>query len=85
MNILFSEKAWDDYLYWQKIDKNKIKRINILIKSIQRNWAMDWEWKPEMLKFWLSWLFSRRIDQEHRLVYLIEWENLNIIACKFHY
>jgi len=85
MNILFSNKAWWDYLYWQKNDKKKIKKINDLLKSIKREWVLNWEWKPELLKFSFSWLYSRRIDQENRLVYRVIWDNLEIASCRFHY
>lgn len=84
MNILFTDESWEDYLYWQKTDKKTLKRINQLIKEIKRD-PFSGIGKPEPLKFQLQGCWSRRIDQEHRLVYEIENNNLIIIACRFHY
>ena len=71
MKVSFSKIAWDDYLYWQKVDKKIIKKINALIKEIQRH-PFEGSGKPEALKFDLAGLWFRRIDREHRLVYKIE-------------
>jgi len=84
MEIVWQENAWDDYLYWQKNDRQKLKRINELIKDCQRN-KFDGIGKPEPLKENLSGLWSRRIDSEHRLVYKIQENRLHIIQCRFHY
>ena len=84
MNILFTDEAWNDYLFWQKNDKKLLKRINIIIKDIKRN-PFDWVWKPEPLKYQLQWCWSRRINDEHRFIYEIWDDWLHIIACRYHY
>ena len=71
MTITFSENAWDDYLYWQKVDKKIVKKINKLIKEIQRT-PFEGLGRPEKLRYDLAGYWSRRIDQEHRLVYQID-------------
>lgn len=76
--------AWQDYVYWQTQDKKTLKRINMLIKDIGRN-PFDGIGKPEPLKEELSGFWSRRIDDEHRLVYVAEEDAILIIACKGHY
>lgn len=76
--------AWNDYLYWQKADKNNFKRINQLIKDIKRN-PFEGIGKPEPLKENLKGLWSRRIDKEHRLVYFIDDDSLVIFQCNGHY
>lgn len=84
MNKLWSDRAWDDYLYWQMQDKKTMKRINELVKDIERNGLSEGIGKPEPLRHRKAW--SRRIDKENRLVYNIdEHGNLWIIACKGHY
>ncbi len=85
MNKLFSDNAWNDYLYWQKTDKAKLKRINKLIQSIKREGYSHGIGKPEPLKHDLSGYWSRRIDDEHRLVYKIVDHNIYIASCKDHY
>ena len=84
MEIVWQENAWEDYLYWQKTDKKKIKRINELIRDCQRN-KFEGIGKPELLKENLAGFWSRRIDSEHRLVYKILENRLHIIQCRFHY
>jgi toxin YoeB len=84
MNITFTELAWEDYLYWQKIDRQKLKRINELLKDISRN-PFDGIVKPEALKFKYSGWCSRRIDEEHRLIYRVEDNEIQVIKCRFHY
>lgn len=84
MDILFIDEAWDDYLYWQKVDKKILKRINDLIKEIQRN-PFEGTGKPEPLKFEMAGCWSRRIDLEHRLVYKVEKSYVIIIQCRYHY
>jgi toxin YoeB len=84
MRIVFSNNAWEDYLYWQKMDKKMCNKINALIKEIKRH-PFEGIGKPEALKFDLAGYWSRRIDREHRLVYKIKNEELLIIACRFHY
>ena len=82
--IAFTSHAWEDYLHWFKQDKKTLKRINTLIKDIQRE-PFDGIGKPEPLKFELAGMWSRRIDNEHRLVYQIEGEQLVIFQCRYHY
>jgi toxin YoeB len=84
MTIKFSENAWKDYLYWQKMDKKVLKKINELVKDISRT-PFEGIGKPEALKYDLAGLWSRRIDLEHRLVYKIEDDELLIYSCRFHY
>ena len=84
MRIAFSEKSWEDYLYWQKIDKKKLKRINTLIKDIKRH-PFEGIGKPEPLKHVYRGLWSRRIDDEHRLVYEVKENEIRVIKCRFHY
>lgn len=84
MNKLWSDRVWDDYLSWQSLDKNMVRRINELVKDIERNGVSTGIGKPEPLKYRKAW--SRRINREHRLVYNIdENNNLLIISCKGHY
>ena len=84
MNLFFTTEAWDDYLYWQAVDKAVLKKINALIKDIQRT-PFTGIGKPEPLKHSLQGCWSRRIDNEHRLIYEIENNMVKIIACRFHY
>jgi len=84
MKLLWSEKSWDDYLYWQKTDKKIVKKINELIKDIKRT-PYNGLGKPEALKHQLSGFWSRRITDEHRLVYQISSNTVIIVACKYHY
>jgi len=81
---IWSEKAWDDYLYWQKENKNLLKKINTLIRDIERS-PFKGLGKPEPLKENLSGWWSRRIDDTHRIVYRIEKGNLEIAQCREHY
>ncbi|GAU79924.1 Txe/YoeB family addiction module toxin [Fusibacter sp. 3D3] len=85
MNKLFSDDAWNDYLYWQNNDKSKVKRINELIKSIERDGYSSGIGKPEPLRYNLSGYWSRRINDEHRLVYKSDKNNIYIASCKDHY
>ena len=82
--ISFHARAWEDYLYWQKENKTVVKKINQLIRDIQRS-PFDGLGKPEPLKHELSGAWSRRITQEHRLVYLVEGNTVTILQCRFHY
>ena len=84
MNILFTDEAWSDYIFWQKNDKKILKKINELIKAILRE-PFEGIGKPEPLKYQLAGFWSRRIDLEHRLVYRIENNQLEIISCRYHY
>lgn len=82
--ISFQDEAWEDYLYWQQQDKQIFKRINLLIKDIQRH-PFEGIGKPEPLRHNLSGFWSRRIDEEHRLVYTVQDDNIIIAQCRFHY
>lgn len=82
--LQFDDNGWDDYLFWQKTNKNKLKRINVLIKECRRT-PFEGLGKPEPLKGNLSGFWSRRIDDEHRLVYSFNNDALTIIACRYHY
>jgi toxin YoeB len=84
MILAWTNEAWEDYLYWQKTDKNKVKRINELIKSCLRT-PFEGIGKPEGLKNDLQGFWSRRIDSEHRLVYTVQGDQLIIAACRYHY
>jgi len=84
MNLTFADEAWEDYLYWQKQDKKMSKKINELIKVIKRT-PYEGIGSPEALKHeWKSY-WSRRINQEHRLVYKIKENNVLIAQCRYHY
>ncbi|MCF8323319.1 MAG: Txe/YoeB family addiction module toxin [Leadbetterella sp.] len=84
MRKLFSDDAWEDYLYWQSTDKAVLKKINSLIKEIERT-PFEGSGKPEPLKHNLAGWWSRRINLEHRLVYKIENDTVVISQCRFHY
>ena len=81
---VWSDHAWEDYLYWQTQDKKILKRINQLIKDIDRN-GYEGIGKPEPLKYELQGYWSRRIDDEHRLIYRIVDNNIEIVSCRLHY
>lgn len=83
-NIKRNFDAWEEYLYWYKTDKSNFKKINKLIKDMKRT-PFEGVGKPEPLKNNLSGLWSRRIDKEHRIVYLVEDDCLVIFQCKGHY
>lgn len=84
MKYVFVEESWEDYLYWQKTDKKKLKRINELLKDISRN-PFSGIGKPEPLKFKYSGFWSSRIDEEHRLIYQVKNDEVLIAKCRFHY
>jgi toxin YoeB len=84
MKLIFSEHAWDDYLYWQRMDKTLVKRINLLIQDIRRT-PFEGIGKPEPLKHALSGYWSRRIDDKHRLVYKVETDSILIAQLRHHY
>lgn len=81
MNKVFTGIGWEDYLYWQTTDRKIIKKINELIKDIERN-GNEGLGKPEHLKYELDGLWSRRITPEHRLIYKIDEENIYILQCR---
>ncbi len=82
--ISFEHQGWIDYLYWQETDKRKLRRINQIIRDIQRS-PFDGIGKPEPLRHNLAGLWSRRIDDEHRLVYAIVGEDVVIVQCRYQY
>jgi len=84
VELIFAEQAWEDYLYWQKSDKKLLKRLNSLIKEIQRD-PFEGIGKPEPLKHALSGYWSRRINDEHRIVYRIKDDSLLIAQLRYHY
>ncbi len=84
MSILFSSQGWEDYLYWQQTDKKVLKKLNELIKDISRD-SYDGLGKPEALKHALAGYWSRRITDEHRLVYKVEGTILKIAQARYHY
>ena len=84
MKKVFTDRAWEDYLYWQKTDKRTLKKANELIKDIDRN-RYEGIGKPEPLKHTLSSFWSRRINEEHRLVYRIEGDEIQIAQLRHHY
>jgi toxin YoeB len=84
MKLIFSEQAWQDYCYWKKTDKQVLKRINTLIKDISRS-PFDGIGKPEPLKHALSGYWSRRIDDQHRLVYAINDDAVLLAQMRYHY
>jgi toxin YoeB len=84
MKITFSKNAWEDYTSWQQEDKKVLRKINELIKDIQRT-PYEGIGKPEPLKYDLAGYWSRRIDQEHRLVYQYRENEVLIYSCRFHY
>ena len=84
MKLIFSEQAWEDYLHWQKTDKKLVERINVLVKDISRS-PFSGIGKPEPLKNALSGYWSRRINDEHRIVYRIADGSMLIAQLRFHY
>ncbi len=84
MKIIFLSAAWEDYLYWQRIDKIILKKINAIIKEIERT-PFEGTGKPEALKHNLASWWSRRINLEHRLVYKVENDSMVILQCRYHY
>lgn len=84
MNLVFTENAWDDYLYWQRQDGKKVERINDMLKDISLE-PYKGIGKPEPLRGNLSGWWSRRIDTEHRLVYRVEANQVIVLQCRYHY
>jgi len=82
--VAFEKAAWDDYLYWQKINKDKLKKINEFIKECARH-PFEGKGKPEPLRGDMAGFWSRRIDDEHRMVYKYNNDTLTIVACRYHY
>ena len=82
---VWSDEAWEDYLYWQTQDKKTLKRINQLIQDIERNGPLVGIGEPEMLKKNLQGYYSRRINGKDRLVYRVEGNQIYISQCRGHY
>ena len=84
MKLIFADEAWEDYLYWQKQDRRMVDRINKLIRETQRE-PFSGVGKPEPLKPALAGFWSRRINEEHRMVYKIEGDALLLAQLRYHY
>jgi len=84
VKLMWSEEAWEDYLYWQDTDKKTVKKINELIKDISRT-PFEGKGKPEPLKHNLAGFWSRRITSEHRFVYAVSDGSLLIASCWYYY
>lgn len=84
MKLIFSDAAWEDYLYWQQQDKRMVERINKLIKEIQRE-PFTGIGKPEPLKHALAGYWSRRITDEHRMVYKVDGDSMLLAQLRYHY
>jgi toxin YoeB len=84
MKYVWDEDAWADYVYWQQKDRAMLKRINLLLQDIARN-GNDGIGKPERLKHGFQGYWSRRISDEHRLIYKIHADEIRIAACRYHY
>ncbi len=84
MRIVFTENSWEDYNSWLAEDRKILKKINELVKEIQRI-PFTGRGKPEPLRYDLAGFWSRRLDREHRLVYRVEGQEILIYSCKFHY
>jgi toxin YoeB len=84
VKLIFSDQAWDDYLYWQTQDKKMLERINKMIRETQRT-PFEGLGKPEALKHALSGFWSRRITEEHRMVYKVEEDGLLLAQLRYHY
>lgn len=85
MNILFTDTGWNQYTEWQGQDKKTVKKINQLLKSIDRDGALQGIGKPELLKHDKSGLYSRRLDEANRLVYEMSGNQIIVKSCKGHY
>lgn len=84
MKLVWDGTAWDDYVWWQVQDRKVLKRINTLIKDVQRN-ANEGIGKPEPLKHGFQGYRSRRITEEHRLIYKVTGDEIRIAQCRYHY
>lgn len=83
-NLTWESAAWEDYLFWQETDKKIVKKINALIQAIDRD-PFDGIGKPEPLQHELKGFWSRRITQEHRIIYTVKTTHLIIVSCRYHY
>ncbi|CAM8621611.1 toxin_Txe_YoeB, addiction module toxin, Txe/YoeB family [Acidimicrobiia bacterium] len=84
MRLVFTTNAWDDYVHWQTVDRSKIRRINRLLDDVLRD-PFDGIGKPEQLRHVLAGAWSRRIDEEHRLVYLVDEKDIIVLQARYHY
>ncbi|CAM8621430.1 toxin_Txe_YoeB, addiction module toxin, Txe/YoeB family [Acidimicrobiia bacterium] len=84
MRLVFTTNAWDDYVHWQTVDRSKIRRINRLLDDVLRD-PLDGIGKPEQLRHVLAGAWSRRIDEEHRLVYLVDDKDIIVLQARYHY
>lgn len=84
MKLIFAEQAWEDYLYWQKTDRKVLERVNTLIRDIQRE-PLGGIGKPEPLKHAFAGYWSRRINDEHRIIYKVKDDSLLIAQLRYHY
>jgi toxin YoeB len=84
VNYVFTDRAWDDYTYWQSIDRKVLKRINELLRDIERNGDTGIG-KPELLRHGFHGYSSRRISREHRLIYKVVDQDVLVAACRYHY
>lgn len=84
MKFVFDDNAWSDYVYWQHQDRKIIKRLNALLADVARN-GNEGIGKPEPLKHGFQAYWSRRINDEHRLIYKVDGHEVRIAACRYHY
>jgi toxin YoeB len=84
VRLIFAEEAWEDYIFWQKTDPKVVKRINAVIKDIRRS-PFEGIGKPEPLKHGLSGYWSRRITDEHRLIYKVSSDSVLLAQIRYHY
>jgi len=85
MNVQFSDRAWEDYTYWQQYDRKVVKKINALLSDISRDSPYEGIGKPEPLKHAFSGFWSRRINDEHRLVYRVCDDIIQVAQARYHY
>jgi toxin YoeB len=84
VRLVFTTNAWDDYVHWQTADRSKIRRINRLLDDVLRD-PFEGIGKPEQLRHVLDGAWSRRIDEEHRLVYLVDHNDIIVLQARYHY
>ena len=84
MPIKFADQAWEDYLNWQAKNRTVLKRINLLLREIRRA-PFEGIGKPEPLRHQLAGFWSRRIDDEHRLIYAVQEDCILVAQCRYHY
>lgn len=83
-HLIFHERGWEEYLYWQKSDKKLLKKLNTIFKELQRH-PYEGIGKPEPLKHDLAGYWSRRLNDEHRIVYRVNDESVIVLQCRYHY